>query len=305
MNKKSGNQIVFGKALTIFMLLFTWSNQTHASLPGYILNRIAGVIEGAFVNEIKGFITRDGESIASAGAVWMDYGTALEAYWYADEFGNYHQTIQQNHLQGEEHINGGFELLDRNFSYHDWEVWDADGLGTLEDPLQLQNYERIAGNGFVVVADNDNTWVGSGTVKHWDAKYVICSEYSNTGGELLRRPAGDFNIKIEYKMADLDYSTQNGLTSSERDREDYRYARMSKIQAEKVTNFDLLEQNTEIIEGPAAYGTCKRVYKRIIPNYSTEEWTRMFLLDRERFFDAVINESEWGMYEFQIDYGWD
>ena len=79
MNKKSGNRIVSGKTLTIFMLLFTWSNQTHASLPGYLLNRIAGVIEGAFVNEIKGFITRDGESIASAGAVWMDYGSALEA----------------------------------------------------------------------------------------------------------------------------------------------------------------------------------------------------------------------------------
>ena len=234
----------------------------------------------------------------------MDYGTALEAYCYADKFGNYHQTIQQNHLQGEEHINGGFELLDRNFSYHDWEVWNEEGLGTLEDPLLLQNQERIAGTGFVVVVNSEDTWIGSGTVKHWDASYVISSNYSNTGGELLRRPGGDFNLKIEYRLADLDYSAEYGLTSSERAREDYRYVRVSKIQAENVTNVDLLENDTEIFEGPAAYGKCKRVYKRNMPNYSVEEWARMILFDLERFFDAVINESEWGMYEYQVDYGW-
>ena len=305
MHKKSGNRIVFGKALTIFLLLFTWNNPTHASLPGYILNRIAGVIEGAFVDEIKGFVTRDGESIASAGSVWMDYGTALEAYWYADEFGHYHQTIQQNHLQGEEHINGGFGLLDRNFSYHDWEVWDEEGLGTLEDPLQLQNHERIAGNGFVVVANNEDTWIGTGTIKHWDASYVLFSNYSNTGGEKLRRPQEKFTVKIEFLLADLNYSENYGLTSSERDDYAWHVERVSKVQPDKVPNIDLLPYATEIVEGPVAYGKCKRVYKRILPNYSAKEWGGMILLDQERFFDVVFNETEWGVYEYQIDYGWD
>ena len=306
MNKKSGTRIIAtGNVLTVFMLLFAWNNQTHASLPGYILNRIAGVIEGAFVNELKGFVTRDGESIASAGSVWMDYGTAVEAYWYADEFGNYHQTIQQNHLQGEEHINGGFELLDRNFSYHDWEVWDAEGLGTLEDPLQLENHERIAGTGFVVIVNNENTWIGSGTVKHWDASYVINSDYSNTGGELLRRPGGDFNIKIEYRLADLDYSKNHGLVSSERDDYGWHVERVSKVQPDKVSNIDLLPYGTEMVEGPVAYGKCKRVYKRILPNYSAKEWAGMIFLDQERFFDVVLNETKWGFYEHQIDYGWE
>ena len=237
MNKKSGTRIIAtGNVLTVFMLLFAWNNQTHASLPGYILNRIAGVIEGAFVNELKGFVTRDGESIASAGSVWMDYGTAVEAYWYADEFGNYHQTIQQNHLQGEEHINGGFELLDRNFSYHDWEVWDAEGLGTLDDPLQLENH---------------------------------------------------------------------GLVSSERDDYGWHVERVSKVQPDKVSNIDLLPYGTEMVEGPVAYGKCKRVYKRILPNYSAKEWAGMIFLDQERFFDVVLNETQWGFYEHQIDYGWE
>ena len=263
----------------------------------YIMGKVVEGIDGAIMDTAGRMVTREGESIASAGAVWMDQGNSVNATWYADEFSGYQQTYQQNHLQGEEHVNGGFELLDRDFSYHHWNVYNIDESGTISTRSQ------VAGKGIVTVVNDDETWIGTGTIKYWDAKYVIFSNYSNSGGEGLRDPQGKFALEIRFKLADLDYTLAEGLTSSERDRMSRFPVKVSKIQADKVTNIDLLPDNTEITLGPSAHGICKRKWKAQWPNDSLINWSTMAIHNPKELIDTLINEHDWIVYEYDIDYG--
>lgn len=300
----SGNRHLRSKGILMVVTLLSIQIPVKADLYGvlvktgnYIMGKVIAGIDGAIVDAAERMITREGESIASAGAVWMDYGNSIDAYWYADEFSGYSQTYQQNHLQGEEHANGGFKLLDRDFSYHHWHVYNLDESGS------ITSHSQVAGDGIVTVVNNEGTWIGSGTIKIWDAKYVIFSNYSNDGGEGLRKPQGEFGLEIRYTLADLDYSASTGLTSAERDRITRFPVKVSKIQADKVTNVDLLPENTEIVSGPSAHGICKRKWKVHWPNNSLINWTSMAIHNPKELIDTLINEHDWIVHEYDIDYG--
>ena len=304
MKKHSSNRCRTGKTLLLSALLLSDHISAKADLYGvlvkagdYIMGKVVEGIDGAIMDTAERMVTREGESVASAGAVWMDYGNSVNANWYGDEFSGYQQTYQQNHRQGEEHANGGFELLDRDFSYHHWHVYNIDESG------KIITQSQVAGDGIVTVVNDDETWIGTGTIKYWDAKYVIFSNYSNSGGEGLRDPQGEFPLEIRFKLADLDYTLAEGLTSVERSKESRRVVQVSKIQADKVTNVDLLPDNTEIVSGPSAHGTCKRKWKAQWPNSNVLNWTSLAIHNPKELIDTLINEHQWVVYEYDLDYG--
>lgn len=306
MKKYASSRCTTGKTLLLSAILLSGHISAKADLYSvlikagdYIMGKVVEGIDGGIMDTAERMVTREGESIASAGAVWMDHGNSVNAIWYADEFSGYQQTYQQNHLQGEEHVNGGFELLDRDFSYHHWHVYNIDESG------KIITQSQVAGDGIVTVVNDEETWIGTGTIKYWDAKYVIFSNYSNSGGEGLRDPQGKFALEIRFKLADLDYTLADGLTSSERDRMSRFPVKVSKIQADKVTNIDLLPDNTEITLGPSAHGICKRKWKAQWPNDSLINWSSMAIHNPKELIDTLINEHDWIVYEYDIDYGKD
>jgi hypothetical protein len=283
--------------ITIFALATTLltSNSMALDIPGYVIGKIVNLAENAVFDSVNDMVVRPGASTARAGSVRKDNAQAVEALWASDVFGNYHRTSQANHLQGEFKENGGFNLLDRRFSYHDWtySITDYDSLLDLPVPGETQ---RLAGNGLKIVVNNEETFIGSGTIKLWDAYYVVESDYTITGDESLRQTTDKFRIRIRYKLANLNYSADAGLTSVERSYPSYQYAFVSKVQRDKVTNLDLLEDDTEIVAGPIAYGMCKRIWKLELPDLPFLEWVSL-ATDFQDLADVVLNESVWNIIE--------
>ena len=159
--------------ITIFALATTTftSNAMALDIPGYVIGKIVNLAEDAVFDSANDIITRPGTSIARAGSVHKDEAKAVEALWASDLFGNYHMTSQANHLQGEIKVNGGFELLNRRFSYHDWTYSTHEYDPLLELPV-LGETQRLAGDGLQVIVNDQDTYIGSGTIRLWDAYYV-------------------------------------------------------------------------------------------------------------------------------------
>ncbi|MCS1412488.1 MAG: hypothetical protein M2R46_00194 [Verrucomicrobia subdivision 3 bacterium] len=276
--------------------------KTHAvDFSGNVLELLASQLTGGWYDAAKGLITQPGESVARAGHVEMDFAQAAFVQYYADEllWLTLAHTRQKNHLQGEEHLLGnGIPLEDRRFSFYDYEIADYDpeeGLGG--------DWERVAGLGLRLPHDTDENWI-EGVTRLWDAKYVVHSTYGCTD-EGLRRPAGKFEIRIEYKLADLTYDTSrplgNGMVSTERDKIQRRRVQMSKVQQDKVTNVDLLEDDTEIVEGPVAYGVCKRIWKLQYPPIGLVALRT--LMSSEGILAWLDENTEWVVHELPVDYG--
>ncbi len=299
---KTLTQFLKGK-ITIFALAMTFMTSNAialGNLTDYLIGKIVSSVEGLVFDSANDIITRPGVSIARAGSVHKDEAKAVEALWASDVFGNYHMTSQANHLQGEIKVNGGFELLDRRFSYHDWTYSMLEYDPLLELPV-LGETQRLAGNRLKVVVNDQDTYIGSGVIKLWDAYYVVESNYSNTtGDERLRKTFETFRLRIDYKLADLNYSAGTGLTSLERSYPSYKYEPVSKVQKDKATNVDLLEEDSEIVAGPLAYGVCKRTWELELPDLPFLEWMAL-ASDLQDLADVVINESEWKVFE-SIEY---
>lgn len=270
-------------------------NALALDIPGWVIGKIVSIAEDAVFDSANDMITRPGVSIARAGSVFKDEAKAVEAFWASDVFGNFHMTTQANHLQGEVKVNGGFDLLDRRFSYHDWTYAMYENDSLTEVPI-LGDTQRLAGNGIKVVVNDQDTFIGSGTIKLWNAFYVVESNYSIEGDESLRNTPDKFKLRVDYKLADLNYSAENGLTSVERSYPSHKQVWVSKVQKDKVTNVDLLKDNTEIVSGPIAYGMCKRIWKLELPDLPMLEWASL-ALDLQDLADVIINESEWTIVE--------
>ena len=297
----------FGKALIASVLIFETYQPQAEGIPKYILDKAIALIEGAAWNASYGFVTRPGEVVVSAGAVEMDYSHALYRQWYANRKQPQKWTVKSGYLSDPERQNGGYDpLLNRYFAYYDLTY-----LGI--DP-QTRRYtgrnRRYVGKGYAVAVGQSSNFSAECETKAWRTKYAVHSNYSyKSGGQGLRRPADKFNLIIEYSLADLDYNAANGLVSTERRNTEgeliveQKFEKVSKIQRQTVSNVNLLEINTEIVVGPAAYGECKRVWKRV--------WPDVTLLDLPPFgklkdlIDKLINKSEWTVHEFPIDYGWE
>ncbi|MCS1417796.1 MAG: hypothetical protein M2R46_05552 [Verrucomicrobia subdivision 3 bacterium] len=281
--------------------------KTHvkaAKIPGYIKDKAIALIEGAVADAAGGHFTRNGKSVAKAGHVEMDFAQALFLFFYADINWGLAYTKQRNHLQGEEHIGsaGGYPLKDRRFAFHDYEIREADSTS------------RVYGHGISVPKNTEDIFIDGGTA-YWDAKYVVHSTY-RCDDERLRRPAGKFNVIIQYKLADLTYDGTKGGTVIQgsidtnnivkKERKAYKIHRekMSKVQQDKATNVDLLDDDTEIVEGPVAYGVCTRTWKLVWPKVSASDIPLGLLSYRKAqdLVDKLVNEHTWEIDE-SIDYG--
>jgi hypothetical protein len=284
-----------------FTLAILSTSANGASIPSYLLDQAIGLIEGAVKDAATGFVTRPGTSLASASTVERDTAVSLSLSYYANALQPIQRTTQINHLRGEEHDGGGYQLRDRRFSFHDYQVWGYDPEYGI---IFTSGANRVSGSGIGLPTSPNNTWI-EGTTKHWDATYVAHSTYNNSGTEGLRQPGGDFPIIIKYKLADLSYQTNSsvgaGLTSNERTSYKTAVASVSRINPDKVTNIDLLETNTEITYGPYAYGTCKRIWKLKWPSVRFSELPP--LGSASTLLNRLINESEWEVHELPIDYG--
>jgi hypothetical protein len=241
----------FSRKITVSVLLMTLmlSKLMALNIPGYLVGKIVNNAENAIYDSANNMITRPSVSIARAGSVYRDEAKAIEVLWASDVFGNYHMTSQANHLQGEIKVNGGFTPLDRRFSYHDWTYSEFEDDSLYDAPI-LGGTQRRAGNGLKVVVNDQDTYIGSGTIKLWDAYDILESDYSITGDDSLRQTTDKFNLRIHYKLADVNYSSDEGLTSVERSYPIIKRVEVSKVQKDKVSNIDLLKNNTEIVAGP-------------------------------------------------------
>ncbi len=298
----------FGKVLIVGALTFGAAFQSQAaSIPQYIINKVVALIEGAVWNAGYGFVTRPGKVAVSAGSAEMDSAQAYCQQWYAGRKQPEQSTVRAGYRSDPERRNGGCDpLLNRRFAYYDFTL-----LGI--DP-QTGQYtginRRLVRKGYAVGIWTPRNFAAEGKTESWKAKYTVHSNYSyESGGQGLRRPADKFNLIIEYRLADLDYTAANGLVSTERlnaKKEpivEQRQEKVSKVQAQTISNIDLLEDDTEIVEGPEAYGECKRVWKRVWPDITLADLPPLGSL--QDLIDKLINESEWDVHEFPIDYGWE
>lgn len=286
MNSNKGLFKVFTVVTVCLALVLAAPISSHAALlPNWVISKVLNTFTGSVYDEVGGFFTREGLSLAQVDQVKMDAAQSFYAYVYDDKLGHFGLTQQGSYNGGQQSYGYGSELMDRKFSYHDWLYYDQyDELGEASPTIS------VSGKGMITPPLDDTDFVQFGTLRSWNAKYVVTSTYSNpTGDQGLRKNPKDYLAEVEYFLNDLDYSHNTGISSVPRYESQKRAVMLDSV-ASSQAQVDLLENNTELNGRAYAYGSCTRVWRLKIPSWNL--WD-VLTTQRDQLLTKFISECEW------------
>ena len=273
--------------LTLALSTISIGNLHSATLPGWIISKIDGAFTGAVFDSVGGYFTREGKTVAQVDQVLLDRANSVYVQWYENKLGPYGATEQTSYNSGQQTYGIGSEIKSRKFSYHDWLYFDQYDQYAKTSPTK-----RISGKGYYVPPTDDSDFIQFGTLQGWTALFIVTSTYSNpTGDQGLRRPPGDYIAEVEYRLSDLDYHHETGITSVSRNMPSKKIVSLDKI-ATSQAQVDLLENNTELNGRANAYGACTRTWR-----LKTPDWNLWDVLQSDQIVAQFLDQCEWVVNE--------
>jgi hypothetical protein len=198
-----------------------------------------------------------GKLFLEPDGIEMDFAASAAAWFYADQQVAGSGLIQDSYNSGTREIGFGganVELLERNFAYSDFIFTDSSSADGGTKRLVVEYVTKI---------DNtDDTYVHGGVVEYWNARHVAWTKLRNDGPAALAasQPGAMDEVKfaVRSRLADLSYTAEAGLTSSERTRMDLQSVRVWAYRGGEYRNINLLPSKTEIVQGPYFEGGVER-----------------------------------------------
>ncbi len=198
-----------------------------------------------------------GKLFLEPNGIEMDFAASAAAWFYADQQVAGSGLIQDSYNSGTREIGFGganVELLERNFAYSDFIFTDSSSADGGTKRLVVEYVTKI---------DNtDDTYVHGGVVEYWNARHVAWTKLRNDGPAALAasQPGAMDEVKfaVRSRLADLSYTAEAGLTSSERTRMDLQSVRVWAYKGGEYRNINLLPSKTEIVQGPYFEGGVER-----------------------------------------------
>ncbi len=198
-----------------------------------------------------------GKLFLEPDGIEMDFAASAAAWFYADQQVAGSGLIQDSYNSGTREIGFGganVELLERNFAYSDFIFTDSSSADGGTKRLVVEYVTKI---------DNtDDTYVHGGVVEYWNARHVAWTKLRNDGPAALAasQPGAMDEVKfaVKSRLADLSYTAEAGLTSSERTRMDLQSVRVWAYKDGEYRNINLLPSKTEIVQGPYFEGGVER-----------------------------------------------
>ena len=230
-----------------------------------------------------------GKLFLEPNGIEMDFAASAAAWFYADQQVAGSGLIQDSYNSGTREIGFGgatVELLERNFAYSDFIFTDSSSADGGTKRLVVEYVTKI---------DNtDDTYVHGGVVEYWNARHVAWTKLRNDGPAALAasQPGAMDEVKfaVRSRLADLSYTAEAGLTSSERTRMDLQSVRVWAYKGGEYRNINLLPSKTEIVQGPYFEGGVERARYLNVDTFDADRAKREGL---KAELKRVLTRQQW------------
>ena len=230
-----------------------------------------------------------GKLFLEPNGIAMDFAASAAAWFYADQQVAGSGLIQDSYNSGTREIGFGgatVELLERNFAYSDFIFTDSSSADGGTKRLVVEYVTKI---------DNtDDTYVHGGVVEYWNARHVAWTKLRNDGPAALAasQPGAMDEVKfaVRSRLADLSYTAEAGLTSSERTRMDLQSVRVWAYKGGEYRNINLLPSKTEIVQGPYFEGGVERARYLNVDTFDADRAKREGL---KAELKRVLTRQQW------------
>ena len=230
-----------------------------------------------------------GKLFLEPNGIEMDFAASAAAWFYADQQVAGTGLIQDSYNSGTREIGFGgatVELLERNFAYSDFIFTDSSSADGGTKRLVVEYVTKI---------DNtDDTYVHGGVVEYWNARHVAWTKLRNDGPAALAasQPGAMDEVKfaVRSRLADLSYTAEAGLTSSERTRMDLQSVRVWAYKGGEYRNINLLPSKTEIVQGPYFEGGVERARYLNVDTFDADRAKREGL---KAELKRVLTRQQW------------
>jgi len=198
-----------------------------------------------------------GKLFLEPNGIIMDFAASAAAYFYADQQVAGVGLIQDSYNSGTRELGSGgatVELLARNFAYSDYIFTDTSSADAVTKRLVVEYAMKLH--------NTDERYIYGGQTAYWNARFRAWTRLRNDGPAALAAPQNGVMNEVKfaaiYKLADLSYTAEAGLTSSERAQLEMLAVRVKAYEGGEYSNINLLPRKTEIAEGPYFEGGVER-----------------------------------------------